>query len=130
MKMKEQVLYYTKVKSVEPSEMEDKQLESWIKENYDFEAGYVPEGYNVAFLLLEGKNNPLEDSWKIVFFKKAADFSQSENKAITLDNIDDMDDFENNISYQQVKVIDTNYEGVIDTSRDLIENYKEEIEAV
>lgn len=130
MKMKEQVLYYTKVKSVEPSEMEDKQLESWIKENYDFEAGYVPEGYNVAFLLLEGKDNPLKDSWKIVFFKKATDFSQSENKAITLDNIDDMDDFEDNISYQQVKVIDTNYEGVIDTSRDLIENYKEEIEAV
>lgn len=126
--MKEQVMYFTKIGSVSPTEMEDKQLESWIKENYDFEAGYIPEGYNVAMLLVEGKDNPLEDQWKIVFFKKAMDFSQTEHKALTLDYIDDIDDFEDDVSYQEIKVIDTNYEGVIDTSRDLIENYRDEIE--
>lgn len=125
----EKVIYYTKVKSVEPVELPDKDLSNWIKENYTFEAGYIPEGYNVAFLLIEGKDNPIEDNWKIVFFKKSADFSASESKAITLDNLDELEEAQNSMDYQVVKVIDTNYEGVIDTSRDLIENYKDEVEA-
>lgn len=125
----EGTLYFTKVKSVEPVDLPDENLKSWINKNYTFEAGYIPEGYNVAFLLIEGKDNPIEDSWKIVFFKKAADFSESSSKAITLDNIDELDDVEENIDYQVVKEIETNYEGVIDTSRDLIENYKEEVES-
>jgi len=125
----EKTLYFTKVKSIEPVEVPDKELHDWVYDNYEFEAGYIPEGYNVAFLLIEGKDNPIEDTWKIVFFKKSTDFSTSESKAITLDNMDDLDDVEGNISYQEVKVIDTNYEGVIDTSRDLIENYKEEVES-
>lgn len=125
----EKVIYYTKVKSVEPVELPDKDLSNWIKENYTFEAGYIPEGYNVAFLLIEGKDNPIEDNWKIVFFKKSADFSASDSKAITLDNLDELEEAENSMDYQVVKVIDTNYEGVIDTSRDLIENYKDEVEA-
>lgn len=124
----EKKLYFTKIKSIEPIEVPDKELENWVMENYYFEAGYIPEGYNVAFLLIKGKDNPIEDTWKIVFFKKAADFSTSESKAITLDNLDDLDEVEGNLGYQEVKVIDTNYEGVIDTSRDLIENYKEEVE--
>ncbi len=122
-------IFFTKVKSVEPVELKDEQLKSWIESKYTFEAGYIPEGYNVVFLLLEGKDNPIEDKWKIVFFKKAADFSQSESKAITLDNIDELDDVEDNIDYQVVKEIETNYEGVIDTSRDLIENYREDVES-
>jgi hypothetical protein len=122
-------IYFTKVKSVEPVDLPDETLKNWINKNYTFEAGYIPEGYNVAFLLIEGKDNPIEDSWKIVFFKKAADFSESSSKAITLDNIDELDDVEENIDYQVVKEIETNYEGVIDTSRDLIENYKEEVES-
>lgn len=125
----EKVIYYTKVKSVKPVELPDKDLSNWIKENYTFEAGYIPEGYNVAFLLIEGKDNPIEDNWKIVFFKKSADFSASESKAITLDNLDELEEAQNSMDYQVVKVIDTNYEGVIDTSRDLIENYKDEVEA-
>ena len=122
-------IFFTKVKSVEPVELKDEQLKSWIENKYTFEAGYIPEGYNVVFLLLEGKDNPIEDKWKIVFFKKATDFSQSESKAITLDNIDELDDVEDNIDYQVVKEIETNYEGVIDTSRDLIESYREDVES-
>lgn len=122
-------IFFTKVKSVEPVELPDEQLKNWIKSKYTFEAGYIPEGYNVAFLLIEGKDNPIEDKWNIVFFKKAADFSASETKAITLDNIDELDDVEENIDYQVVKEIETNYEGVIDTSRDLIENYREDVES-
>lgn len=125
----EKKLYFTKVKSIEPIEVPDKELHDWVMENYDFEAGYIPEGYNVAFLLIEGKDNPIEDTWKIVFFKKATDFSESESKAITLDNLYALDEMEDSIGYQEVKTIDTNYEGVIDTSRDLIENYKEEVES-
>ena len=128
MEDKNGVIFFTKVKSVDPVELEDENLKTWINKKYDFEAGYIPEGYNVVFLLIEGKDNPIEDKWKIVFFKKAADFSESVSKAITLDNIDELDEMEENIDYQVVKEIETNYEGVIDTSRDLIENYKEEVE--
>lgn len=124
----EKKIIFTKVGSIEPTNIPDTQLENWIKNNYDFVTGYVPEGYNVAFLMIEGKDNPIEDHWKIVFFKKAANFQESETKAITLDNIDDLDEAEENMDYQLVKEIDTNYEGTIDTSRDLIENYKQEIE--
>jgi len=125
----EKELYFTKIKSIEPIEVPDENLKRWVMDNYDFEAGYIPEGYNVAFLLIEGKDNPIEDKWKIVFFKKSADFSESESKAITLDNIDELDEIENSLDYKEVKIIETNYEGVIDTSRDLIENYKEEVES-
>lgn len=125
----EKTIFFTKVKSVEPIELPDEQLNDWLKSKYDFETGYVPEGYDVAFLLIEGKDNPVDDKWNIVFFKKAADFSQSSSKAITLDNIEELNSAEQSVSYQVVKEIETNYEGVIDTSRDLIENYKEEVES-
>jgi hypothetical protein len=126
---KEKTIFFTKVKSIEPIELPDEKLKNWLENNYDFETGYIPEGYNVAFLLIEGKDNPIDDKWNIVFYKKSADFSQLGAKAITLDNIDDLDSAEKSVDYQSVKEIQTNYEGVIDTSRDLIENYKEEIES-
>lgn len=127
--MKEKKLYYTKFKEIEPVEStEDESLDAFIKDNYDFEVAYIPEGYNVCFMLSEESDNPVDDSWKIVFFKEAVDLSSTNSKAITLDNIDEMENFENSISYQVIKEIDTNFEGTVDTARDLIENHRGEIE--
>ena len=52
--------------------------------------GYIPEHYDVAFMLIEENiGDSFEDKWKIVFFKKTLNIL--EGGTITLDNIDMMD---------------------------------------
>lgn len=126
--MKEKKLYYNRMNTLEKVEITDENLKSFLQDNYDFEAGFVPEGFNVAMLLTESSDDIVSDQWKIVFFKKAVDLSGSESKAITLDNIDEMDDFEDSTDYSIVKEFDTNFEGTLDTARELIESHKKEVE--
>ena len=46
-------------------------MEIAIKDEYDFEIGYLPEGYNVAFLLVkDDKEDSRKDVWRVAFFKE------------------------------------------------------------
>lgn len=112
----EKVLIYTEEESEEAKEMQDKQLEAAIKTNYDFEVGYCPGGYDVAFLLIKDvKEDSSKDEWKTVFYKKRRKLGGT----ITLDNMDDMD---SNAEYEYdfYKEIDGNFEDVIDFAADVI----------
>jgi hypothetical protein len=113
-------LVFTKKESEEIISLPDKDLESSIKGKYDFEIGYVPEGFNVAFLLVEdNKEDSRKDIWKIVFFKESVDIGQ---KTITLDNVDELNTSETK-SYDFFKELNGNFEDVINITVDLIKKY-------
>ena len=52
-----------------------------------------------------------------------------ESKSITLDNLDELDSVDEKITYQTIKKIDGNYEMVLDSAREIIEKYREEVVA-
>ena len=119
-------IYYTNFGSSKIAEMKDKELKEWIgKIVPQFELCYVPEGYNVIFFLINSNEDPFQDNWKIVFFKKTINFE--EKKTITLDSLDDINDIDDNLQFQIIKVIDGNFLTTLDTSRELIENHREDI---
>lgn len=119
-------IYYTNFGSPKLTEMKDKELKEWIGIVVpQFEFCYIPEGYNVAFFLTDSNEDPLRDIWKIVFFKKTINFE--EKKTITLDSLDDINDIDKNLQFQIIKVIDGNFLTILDTSRELIENHREDI---
>lgn len=115
------------------SEMTDDKLEYYqnndvikllMKEYPNCEMGYVPENYDVAFILLEEFiGDSFQDKWKIVFFKKTLDIFNG--GTITLDNIDMMD--ESKEKYEIYKTLDGSYENVINVSCDLITKHKANI---
>lgn len=115
-------IYFTRKNSEEIVELQDLKLKEFLSNNYSFEVGYIPEGYNAAFLMLEdNKQDPLKDSWKIVLFKSNNVIS---SETITLDNIDSLQEGET--FYEEMKAIDTNYEGVLEVATDLIVKYHED----
>ena len=112
----EKILIFTEEESEEAKEMQDKKLEAAIQSNYDFEVGYCPGGYDVAFLLVkDDKQDSSKDEWKTVFYKKRRKLGGT----ITLDNMDDLD---SNATYEYdfYKEIDGNFEDVIDFAADII----------
>jgi hypothetical protein len=116
-------LVYTKKESEEIIPFPDQSLEQAIKDSFDFEIGYCPEGFNVVFLLLEdNKEDSRKDVWKMVFFKETIGFDE---KTITLDNMDEIKDGKKKFEF--FKVIEGNFEEVINTSVDLIKKYYEDI---
>lgn len=115
-------LYFTRKNSEEIVDLFDEKLKKFLSSNYSFEIGYVPEGYNAAFLMIEdNKKDPLRDSWKIVLFKPNNVISE---ETITLDNVDSLQEGET--FYEEMKSIDTNYEGVLEVATDLIVKYHED----
>jgi hypothetical protein len=117
-------LVFTKKESEEIIPFPNQKLADAIKERYDFEIGYSPEGFNACFLLVEdNKEDSRKDVWKIVFFKEAKDIG---DKTITLDNMDDLDATAET-SYEFFKELDGNFEDVINISVDLIKKFYEDI---
>jgi len=116
-------LVFTKKESEEIIPFPNKSLESAIKEKYDFEIGYSPEGFNIAFLLIEdNKEDSRKDIWKMIFFKESIDIK---GKTITLDNVEELEN-SNGKNYEFFKELSGNFEDVINTSVDLIKKYYSE----
>jgi len=114
----EKILIYTEEESEIVKEMPDSKLEEAIKNKYDFEVGYCPGGYDMAFLLItEDKNNSSKDLWKTILFKKRRVLKGT----VTLDNVEDLD-VAKIYEYDFYKEIDGNFEDVIDYATDNIKN--------
>ena len=118
-------LVYTKKDSEEIIEVPDKSLVKAISDAFDFEIGFIPEGFQVAFLLIEdNKEDSRKDVWKIVFFKETVKMNK---ETITIDNVGEATGGERIFDF--FKVLDGNFEDVINTSVDLIKKYYEEVKA-
>lgn len=115
-------LVYTPFSSEEIVEVPDENLKESIIENFDFQIGYIPEGYNIAFLLIKDDiKDSRKDEWKAVFYKATRKF----NGTITLDNLEDFDE-NSKKEYEFFKIIDGNYEDMINIGVDLLKRYREE----
>jgi hypothetical protein len=123
-------MFYYDTKKIYTSKMSDDSLELYTNEEVkkllyanfpNFQMGYIPENYDVAFMLVkENLEDSFKDEWKIAFFKKTLDFLSG--GTITLDNLDAMDNAEK--KYEIYKVLDGSYENVISVSCDLISKHK------
>ncbi len=90
-----------------------------------FQMGYIPDHYDVAFMLIkEDIEDSFQDVWKIAFFKKALAVSGT----ITLDNIDMLDSSKS--TYEIYKTLDGSFENVINISCDLITKHKANIQEI
>lgn len=115
-------VYFTRRNSQVAIDLPDEKLKSFLIDNYNFEVGYVPEGYNAAFLMLQdNEEQPLEDSWEIIFFKKN---NIQTNETITLDNINSMNETE--VFYEELKRLQGNFEDILETTVELVTKYSEE----
>ena len=120
----------TTISKIYTSKIDNDKLEPY--KNYDvsnllmnkypgFQMGYIPEFYDVAFMLIkENIEDSFQDEWKIVFFKKTLDVL--DGGTITLDNIDAMNNTKE--KYEIYKTLDGSYENVINISCDLITKHK------
>jgi len=115
-------IYFSNFGKNNPMLIKDSELANWLKNNYSFETAFIPDGYDVAFLLEKANNNPELDEWKVLFFKKI----NAVTTAITLDNINDLN-LNNNLNFTEMKSYNTNFQGVLDTSVSLIDNYKDDL---
>lgn len=117
-------LVFTKKDSEEILEFPDKDLEVIIKEKYDFEIGYMPEGFNCILLLVEdNKEDSRKDKWIILFFKESIDYGA---ETVTLDNFDKVK--KGKKTYEFFKEIrGVNFEDTINTSVDLIKKFYEDV---
>jgi hypothetical protein len=117
-------LVFTKKESEEILPFPDKDLEEAIKKKFDFEIGYMPEGFKIVILLsLDDKEDSRKDKWTLVCFKEAMDF---QGQTITLDNFEQIK--EGKKTYDFFKVIkDINFEETINSSVDLIKKYYDDV---
>ena len=91
----------------------------------NFQMGYIPDHYDVAFMLIEENiDDSFQDIWKIAFFKKTL----SNSGTITLDNMDQMD--ETSGKYEIYKTLDGSFENVINISCDLITKHKANLQEI
>lgn len=89
-----------------------------LNETYKFENAYVPNGIDVAFLLIEENYiDSNKDIWKAVFFKKKLNIGEG---TITLDNFNDN---EGSYEYEFYKELDANYPEVLKILCDLINKH-------
>lgn len=119
----EKSIVFSKFGAEEPSELQDEKLKKFLQDNYDFVEAFIPEGYDMAFLCLEEDSNTvLKDKFKVVFFRKT---SVKSNKTITLDNIDEMEDGEE--EYTELRCIEGSFEDAIDVASDILKKHYEEV---
>lgn len=103
-------------------ESQNESLKKFLTTNFSFEAGYVPEGYDAAFLLIkEDLSDSFNDLWKIVFYKEIIGFNDN-LKNITLDNINEIDSSSGKL-YEQYNVIEGSFEKVIEVATELINRH-------
>lgn len=92
-----------------------------------FDIVYVPDKYDVAFVLTEeNHNDSFKDKWKIIFFKKVMEIPDLGSGTITLDNIDSLKS--SGSRYEIYKELDGSFEDVIKISCDLISKHRSGIE--
>jgi hypothetical protein len=103
---------------------ENKEVIDLLESKYGrVSAAYIPEKYDVAFLLInEDKNNSFNDAWKIIFFKKVMKIPELTGGTITLDNLDALQ--ETGSSYEIYKELDGTFEDVIKIGCDLISKHR------
>lgn len=126
---KEGIKFYT-------SKMNDDSLEPFqnnevirvLTEKYkSFEVVYIPDKYDVAFVLVEeNHNDSFLDKWKIAFFKKTMELPDMEKGTITLDNISSLKSA--GTKYDIYKELDGSFEDIIKVSCDLISKHRSGIE--
>tara|TARA_Y100000310_G_C20585048_1_gene764962 strand:+ start:702 stop:1094 length:393 start_codon:yes stop_codon:yes gene_type:complete len=123
-------LIFTKKKSDEIYRLPHEELKELdglveiLKTNYDFQIGYVPDGYNVALLMQkDDKEDSRKDEWVGVFFNKSIAFGNN-GGTITLDNMDEMDE-EGEERFDITKVVDGNFENIINMAIELIKKYRD-----
>lgn len=109
---------------------EDNELIKVIQEKYkDLQICYIPDKYDVAFVLLEeDKNDSFNDKWKILFIKKVLSLPKGLDGNITLDDIENLKVGESSYQYEIYKEMDGSFEDVIKTSCDLISKHKHSLE--
>jgi hypothetical protein len=89
----------------------------------NFEAAYIPDKYDIAFILMkENHEDSSLDQWKISFFKKILKMPELSKGTITLDNLDDLQS--SGYVYQVYKELDASYEDVIKISCDIISKHR------
>ena len=103
-------------------ESQNEDLKNFLSSKYSFEAGFVPDGYDTAFLLIrEDPEDAFNDHWKIVLFKEVIGFG-NDIKNITLDNLNDIETSSGKV-YEDYKVIEGSFEKVIEVSTELISRH-------
>lgn len=126
---KEGLKFYTsKMNSEKVEPYQNNEVIKALQEKYpNFEVAYMPDKYDVAFILeKEDPNDSFKDTWKIVFFKKVLDIPDLGEGTITLDNIASMKSAGNR--YEIYKELDGSFEDVIKVSCDLISKHRSGIE--
>ena len=119
--MSEKKVYYSLFGQEDVQEVPDRNLENFLKENYEFIEAFVPQGFKVAFLLQhDDQENSDNDRWEIVFFSKG----KSTEGDITLDNFDDIEETEEDLNeYQEIKKIENlNLDDVITSFAEILDN--------
>ncbi len=119
--MSEKKVYYSLFGQEDVQEVPDRNLENFLKENYEFIEAFVPQGFKVAFLLQhDDQENSDNDRWEIVFFSKG----KSTEGDITLDNFDDIEETEEDLNeYQEIKKIENlNLDDVITSFAEILDS--------
>ena len=98
-----------------------------IREKYEFEACYIPNGFNIALLLIEeDKKDSFKDKWIILFLKEVLDIDKTESGSLTLDNIEEITEEKKRIEI--FKETTGTFEDVINVCCDLINKHRENIQ--
>jgi len=118
--------YTSKIDSDKLDYYQNGEVIKLLKKEYPtFQMGYIPDHYDVAFMLIEENiEDSFQDIWKIAFFKKTLNTTGT----ITLDNIDQLDNSKS--KYEVYKTLDGSFENVINISCDLITKHKANIQEI
>jgi len=120
--------YTSKVDSDKVEIYQNIEVMNVLREKYPyFEVAYIPDKYDIAFLLeKEDQNDSFKDIWKIVFFKKVFNMPGFGEGTITLDNMDALKS--SGSKYEVYKELEGSFEDVIKVSCDLISKHRGGIE--
>lgn len=120
--------YYTSYEGSDRLQQVDytNNLVKFIEDKFPIkQAVFIPEKYDVAFLLVEESVESIEDDkWKAVFYKKILKIPDViAGGTITLDNADVINNNSANYTYEVYKEIDGSLVDMIKISIDLINKH-------
>jgi len=118
--MNDKKLFFTYEKSEVPYNLADinKKLYETLKKGYVFDTGFIPDNFNIAFLLIsEDREDVKKDKWKAVFYKETRKIKGT----ITLDTIDELSNTTETY-YEVFKEVAGNFEDMIEIATDLIKS--------
>lgn len=89
----------------------------------NFEIAFIPEKYDIAFILIEeDKLDSFNDKWKTIFLKKIMKIPELSNGTLTLDNLDALQSYDS--CYEIYKEINGSFEDTLKISFDLINKHR------